>query len=115
MTTFTLVLAIYASIISTILLARWVRLLILKRSVKRQIERDNLLPIKQEFLVEHPPLTPYGQALKDMKEEIEGVVVRGFETEMDRMESEEVEESVEEREYREEEMTRFKRGMHGTF
>jgi len=107
--TLTLLLSIYASIISTILLARWVRLLILKRNARRQIEKDNLSPEKQEFIGKHPPIYTE-QVIKAMQEEMEGVVVRGFEAELDRMESEEVEESVEEREYREEVMINLKRG-----
>ena len=110
MSTLTLLLSIYASIISTILFARWVRLVILKRDVRRQIEKDNLSPEKQEFITEHPPISFLGQVFTKVEEEMEGEVVRGFETELDRMESEEVEESVEEREYQEEEMIKSKRG-----
>ena len=104
MSTLVLLLSIYASIISTILFARWMRLLILKRNVRKQIERDSVSPEKQEFLVKHPPI------FVEQKEEMEGMVVTGFEVEMDRMESEEVEESIEEREYQEEEMIKSKRG-----
>lgn len=40
--------------------------------------------------------------------------MRGFEVEIDWMEKEEIEETVEEREYREEIMSNLKRGNHAT-
>lgn len=109
MITFLLILSLYSAILSTILFIRWVRLLILRRNVKKRIEAETLSPSKQEFITEHP-LTPMGQAIKDIEEEMEGEVIRGFEAEMERAESDEVEESVEEKEYRIEQDIIQKRG-----
>lgn len=80
-------------------------MVIARRRVNQSIIEENLSPEKEVFLREHPPLTPLGEALKDMKDEgvLEGDVISAFETELERIERDEVEESVEEREYREEE------------
>lgn len=106
MITFLLILSLYSATLSTILFVRWVRILIAKQNVREHIKEENLSPEKVEFISANP-LTPFGQAVKDMEEE--GMVIRGFETDLNREESEEVEESVEEREYQEEERIKHQR------
>lgn len=108
MITLLFILSLYSATLSTILFARWMRLLMAKRNIRKQIEKNNLSLEKQEFIAEHP-LIPMEQVIKDIEEELEGEVVRGFEAEADRAESEEVAESVEESEWREEEMINLKR------
>jgi len=108
----TFILSLYSAILTTFLFGRWLRLVIARRRVNQSIIEENLSLGKEVFLREHPPLTPLGEALKDMKDEgvLEGDVISAFEIELERIERDEVEESVEEREYREEEMTKLKRG-----
>lgn len=111
MITFLLILSLYSAILSTILFVRWMRILIARRNVKEHIKEENLSPEKVEFLTAYPPLplTPFGQAIKDITEEMDGEVIRGFETDLNREESEEFEETVEEREWREEEKIKHQR------
>jgi alpha/beta superfamily hydrolase len=109
----TFILALYAAILSTFLFGRWVRLEIIRWRAKKAIFIDGFPPEREAFIKEHPirsALTPLGEALKDMKDEgeLEGDVVREFELEMDRLERSDVEESVEEREWREEENIRLR-------
>ena len=101
----TLILALYAAILSTFLFGRWVRMVIARRRLSQFIIEENLSPEKEIFIKEHPILPPLREALKDMKDEgvLKGDVISAFETELERIERDEVEESVEEREYREEE------------
>lgn len=108
MITFLLVLSLYSAILSTFLFGRWVRTVIIRSQVKRKLKREMASPEWKAFLEKHPPTNPIPPQIN--KDEMEGEVVRGFEVELDRMESEEVEESVEEREWREEEMIKLRRG-----
>ena len=110
MITFLLILSLYSAILSTFLFGRWVRTLIRRRQVKVGLKKEMDSPEWKTFLEKHPPI-PINHPLPQVKEvELDGEVVRGFEIEMDRMESEEVEESIEEREWKEEEMIKSKRG-----
>ena len=101
----TFILALYAAILSTFLFGRWVRMVIARRRLSQFIVEENLSPEKEIFIKEHPPLTPLRQAIIDLKDEgmLEGDVVSEFENELERIERGEIEESVEEREWREEE------------
>ena len=102
----TFILALYSATLSTILLIRWVRLSIRRRNVRTHIKEENLSSEKQDFILSHPP-SPMVDALSDMEEE--GEAIRGFEGEMEREKNVEIEESVEEREWREEEKIKHRR------
>lgn len=108
MITFLLILSLYSATLSTFLFGRWVRTFIIRSQVKQKLRREMASPEWKAFLEKHPPINPVPPRVN--KDEMEGVVVCGFEIELDRMESEEVEESVEEREWKEEEMIKLKRG-----
>lgn len=112
MITFLFILSLYSAILSTFLFGRWVRTAIIRRQVRIRLKREMVSPEREAFLKAHPPvLLP---SLKREEIELEGEVVRGFEVEIDWMEKEEIEETVEEREYREEIMSNLKRGNHAT-
>lgn len=108
MITFLLIISIYSAILSTFLFGRWMRTLIRRSQVKWRLKQEMASPEWKAFLEKHPPTSHPLPPVKE--EEIEGEVIRGFETELDQMESAEVEESVEEREWREEETIKLKRG-----
>ena len=104
------ILLLYSVILSTFLFGRWIRTVVRRRQVRVRLKKEMNSPEWKTFLEKHPPI-PTNHPLPQVEEvELDGEVVRGFEIEMDRMESEEVEESVEEREWREEEMIKSKRG-----
>jgi len=77
------------------------RLFILRRRAKRIIEVDRDSIESKEFLAAHPPI-PIPQSLDEIELDIAGEVVRGFEAELERAEIDEIEDTVEEREYQEE-------------
>ena len=110
--TFLLFLSLYSAILSTILFIRWMRLLIIRGKIRKQLRIPDLLP-QNPNLTHNTLLTPFGQAIKDIEEELDGEVVRGFEIEMEREEGEGIEETVEEREWQEEEKIRQQRKGRG--
>ena len=76
-------------------------MVILRRRVREHLTVEMEPGVKQPFIASLPPAFP-----RDFDEEIEGDVVRGLELEMERLERDEIEESVEEREWFEEERVR---------
>jgi len=100
-------LSLYSAILSTFLFARWIRLSIARKRASLAIQED-LLPIQKEaFIIAHP-LSAKIDAEKALTEETEKekmkdqIFMSGLEMELELAEADEVQESVEEREYVEE-------------
>jgi len=107
MMTITFLLSLYAAILSTFLFARWIRLSVARKRASHAI-REDLLPIQKEAFINAHPLSAEIDAKKDLAEKMEEekmkdqIFMSGLEMELERVEADEIRESVEEREYGEE-------------
>ena len=111
MTTLSFILSIYAAILSTILMVRWIRLGVVRRKVSRQLaaERSRDEQTTKEAFIHPfpPPLFSINQP------EEEGEVTPATELDVEFERSEVDEPSVEEREWEEEQRTLRRMGVKG--